>query len=128
MTDYEREAAEREDARREFLLRDSVDRGRLAGEELAREGLTVVDPDEPSREEIEDAAILLMAADARLAGDWWSAPSALEWARRLSASLETDEMYAEGLHHGDCTRHAHTCSRCVVERARAEARARFDAE
>lgn len=85
----------------------------------------VMDADDPSPDELEDCAILLMAADARLSGDWWSAQAALEWARRMAASLETDEMYAGGKHHGDCTKHAHTCSRCFVERYRAEAQERW---
>lgn len=85
-----------------------------------------VAPDARSPAELQGCAILLAAADARLCGDLSDPLRALDWAARLFGSLETDPLYAGGIHHGDCTKHAHTCTRCVVERYRAEALRRWE--
>jgi hypothetical protein len=62
-----------------------------------------------------EAVILLLAADSVMIGDHESAEAAVAWTRRLFDGVDTDPIWADGRHQGDCTKDAFTCSRCVLE-------------
>jgi hypothetical protein len=81
--------------------------------------------DEPSN--VREAALCLLAADALLADDARTAEAALSWTRRLEQALD-EEPWADGKHSGDCTKTAHTCTRCVIEELEGEARARWEGD
>lgn len=76
--------------------------------------------DEPTDAEVRDAAVCLIAAETVL-GDELSAEAALTQVRRIESALD-EEPWANGQHSGDCTKRAHTCIRCMFERAEARAR------
>lgn len=42
------------------------------------------------------------------------AEGALAWMRRMESGLD-EEPWKDGKHSGDCTKTAHTCSRCFIE-------------
>lgn len=72
-------------------------------------------------ETVRELALLLIAADSVAAGDCTGAEHGLAHAIRIEDSLET-EPWAEGRHSGDCTKTAHTCNRCVIEKYEETAR------
>lgn len=70
---------------------------------------------------IRELAIGLMAADMLLT-DFIEAEASVVWTRRLFDSCDTDPLWANGRHDGDCTNQPMTCTRCVVEEWEAKAR------
>lgn len=75
---------------------------------------------------VREVAVILFVADCVLCDDFQNGEDGLPWARNLFASIDTDPLWSDGKHHGDCTKHPHTCTRCVVEKYEAEARRRYE--
>jgi hypothetical protein len=63
---------------------------------------------------IREIAICLMAADDLLT-DFARVEDAVAFARRIADGVDSDPLWADGRHDGDCTSQPHTCSRCVLE-------------
>ena len=80
--------------------------------------------DELTDEEVRNAAICLLAADAALC-DCMDPEEAVSFIRRIEKSLD-EEPWADGKHEGDCTKQPMTCIRCMIEGAEDEARKRFE--
>jgi hypothetical protein len=81
--------------------------------------------DWPTEEVIRETAILLFAADAVLVGDMPNREAALSWSIRIFESADTDPLWANGRHEGDCTNQPMTCTRCLCEEYIEEARKRW---
>lgn len=79
----------------------------------------------PPEQNLHECAVLLAAADHTLCDDM-TAEKAVEFARRSWHVMETDPLWANGRHDGDCTKHAHSCARCYCEDYEREARERWD--
>ena len=75
--------------------------------------------DEPTQTAIVETAILLLAARETLTSN--SAEDMVAWARRFKEGVDTDPLWANGAHHGDCTKRPTTCLRCLWEVVCAEA-------
>ena len=79
--------------------------------------------DDLTAEEVRNAAICLLAADNALC-DGMTPEEAVAFVRRQEAALD-EEPWANGKHHGDCTKQPETCTRCMFEDAEKEARLRY---
>jgi hypothetical protein len=73
----------------------------------------------PDEHYVREAAILGLAMDCVLGRDSFEAENAIAWSRRLMDEYEHSE------HDGDCTKQAHTCSRCLCDEALSQAREEF---
>lgn len=71
-----------------------------------------------------DAAVLLIATDSVL-WDNQAVEDAVAYAERIAASVDTDPMWANGRHDGDCTQQPQTCARCLLDEYIEEARKRY---
>lgn len=71
------------------------------------------------------AAILLSAVDAVLCDDM-EVDKAVWFARRLATAVDSDPMWANGRHDGDCTKQPHSCIRCQIEAYEADAKKRYE--
>lgn len=72
--------------------------------------------------QVRHIAMLLFAADSVAAQDFRESTAALKHAYRYFRTVDTDPMWANGRHEGDCTKTAHTCGRCLVEHFEQKAR------
>jgi hypothetical protein len=75
-----------------------------------------------------DAAVLLMAADSVMVADHDNAEKALAFARGIAEAVDTDPLWANGRHDGDCTKQPMTCGRCQLERYEEAAQKIWDSE
>jgi len=91
-----------------------------------RSGATVTDIEDPTDEQVRMCATLLFAADAVLVGDQDTFEDALRWSETIFAVTDSNPLWANGGHCGDCTKQPLTCNRCLTERYQAEARGRWD--
>jgi hypothetical protein len=82
------------------------------------------EPTEPTEREVRNTAICLLAADACLV-DSLTPDEALAFAHRIVKAVDTDPIWADGRHEGDCTKTPMTCARCHLETMEKEARERW---
>lgn len=77
------------------------------------------------RPSLRETAAMMLATEVYCLDGFGSPEKALEFARKLLDSADTEPLWSDGKHAGDCTRQPFTCSRCLREKWEEKAREEF---